>query len=168
MSRFVRFMDNMTMRIGHAVSWMTLIMVLVTMYDLIMRYIFKAGSIWIQEAEWHLFAANFMLAASWTLLNNGHVRVDLFYVKFSARTKAWVDLAGSILFLLPYCVLIVYASIPFVADSWALWEGSSDPGGLPARYLLKSVIPLTFILLILQGVSEIIKNIAVITSGEEQ
>jgi len=162
MSSFARFMDKISIRVGHAASWMTLILVLVTMYDVIMRYVFKAGSIWIQESEWHLFAANFMLAASWTLLRNGHVRVDLFYVKFSTKTKAWIDLIGSILFLLPFCILIVYSSIPFVFDSWAMLEGSSDPGGLPARYILKSVIPLTFILLALQGISEIIKNAAVI------
>ena len=145
MSSFARFMDKISIRVGHVASWMTLILVLVTMYDVIMRYIFKAGSIWIQESEWHLFAANFMLAASWTLLRNGHVRVDLFYVKFSTKTKAWIDLIGSILFLLPFCILIVYSSIPFVFDSWAMLEGSSDPGGLPARYILKSVIPLTFV-----------------------
>ena len=167
MNSFVRFVDQVSTRIGHAVSWMTLLMVLITMYDVIMRYIFKAGSIWIQEAEWHLFAANFMLAASWTLLRNGHVRVDLFYVKFSAKTKAWVDLIGSIFFLLPFCVLVVYSSIPFVSDSWAIWEGSSDPGGLPARYILKSVIPLTFMLLALQGISEIVKNVAAITKRGE-
>ena len=167
MSSFARFMDKISIRIGHAASWMTLILVLVTMYDVIMRYIFKAGSIWIQESEWYLFAANFMLAASWTLLRNGHVRVDIFYVKFSTKTKAWIDLIGSILLLLPFCILIVYSSIPFVFDSWAMWEGSSDPGGLPARYLLKSLIPLTFILLALQGISEIIKNAAVITKRGE-
>ncbi len=167
MSSFARFMDKISIRVGHAASWMTLMLVLVTMYDVIMRYIFKAGSIWIQESEWHLFAANFMLAASWTLLRNGHVRVDLFYVKFSTKTKAWVDLIGSILFLLPFCILIVYSSIPFVFDSWAIWEGSSDPGGLPARYILKSIIPLTFILLALQGISEIIKNAAVIKKRGE-
>ena len=167
MNSLARFVDQVSTRIGHAVSWMTLLMVLITMYDVIMRYIFKAGSIWIQEAEWHLFAANFMLAASWTLLRNGHVRVDLFYVKFSAKTKAWVDLIGSIFFLLPFCALIVYSSIPFVSDSWAIWEGSSDPGGLPARYILKSVIPLTFMLLALQGISEIVKNVAAITKRGE-
>lgn len=167
MSSFARFMDKISIRVGHAASWMTLILVLVTMYDVIMRYIFKAGSIWIQESEWHLFAANFMLAASWTLLRNGHVRVDIFYVKFSTKTKAWIDLIGSILFLLPFCILIVYSSIPFVFDSWSMLEGSSDPGGLPARYILKSVIPLTFILLALQGISEIIKNAAVITKCGE-
>lgn len=167
MSSFARFMDKISIRVGHAASWMTLILVLVTMYDVIMRYVFKAGSIWIQESEWHLFAANFMLAASWTLLRNGHVRVDLFYVKFSTKTKAWIDLIGSILFLLPFCILIVYSSIPFVFDSWAMLEGSSDPGGLPARYILKSVIPLTFILLALQGISEIIKNAAVIRKRGE-
>lgn len=123
MSSFARFMDKVSIRVGHAASWMTLILVLVTMYDVIMRYIFKAGSIWIQESEWHLFAANFMLAASWTLLRNGHVRVDIFYVKFSTKTKAWIDLIGSILFLLPFCILIVYSSIPFVFDSWSMLEG---------------------------------------------
>ena len=167
MNSFVIFVDKLSTRIGQAVSWMTLMMVLITMYDVIMRYIFKAGSIWIQEAEWHLFAANFMLAASWTLLRNGHVRVDLFYVKFSNKTKAWVDLIGSVLFLLPFCILVAYTSIPFVSDSWAILEGSSDPGGLPGRYILKSVIPLTFILLALQGISEIIKNVAVIKKRGE-
>lgn len=167
MHSFTRIMDKISIHVGQAASWMTLLMVLITMFDVIMRYIFKAGSIWIQETEWHLFAANFMLAASWTLLRNGHVRVDIFYVNFSDRTKAWVNLAGSILFLLPFSLLIVYVSIPFVSDSWMIWEGSSDPGGLPARYILKSVIPLTFILLALQGISEIIKNVAVIAKRGE-
>ncbi|MFZ7128402.1 MAG: TRAP transporter small permease subunit [Desulfobacterales bacterium] len=167
MSSFARIMDKISIYIGHTVSWMTLMMVLLTMYDVVMRYVFKAGSIWIQELEWHLFAANFMLAASWTLLRNGHVRVDLFYIRFNPKTKAWVDLIGSLLFLLPFCALIVYASIPFVSDSWAILEGSSDPGGLPARYILKTVIPLTFFLLALQGISEIIKNVATITSRGE-
>jgi TRAP-type mannitol/chloroaromatic compound transport system permease small subunit len=92
--------------------------------------------------------------------------VDLFYARFSPRTKAWVDLIGAIFFLFPFCALIVYASIPFVSDSWAILEGSSDPGGLPARYILKSVIPLTFILLALQGLSETIKNVAAIRNGD--
>ncbi|MDD3993015.1 MAG: TRAP transporter small permease subunit [Desulfobacteraceae bacterium] len=166
MKSFVRIMDQVSTYTGYAVSWMTLLMVLLTMYDVLMRYVFKAGSIWIQELEWHLFAANFMLAASWTLLRNGHVRVDLFYARFSPRTKAWVDLIGAIFFLFPFCTLIVYASIPFVSDSWAILEGSSDPGGLPARYILKSVIPLTFILLALQGLSETIKNVAAIRNGD--
>lgn len=160
--------DRFSERIGHAVSWMIFAMVLVTVYDVVMRYVFKSGSIWIQEAEWHLFAANFMLAASWTMLKDGHVRVDLFYAKFSPKTRAWINLAGTALFLLPFSAMVIWASIPFVVDSWAIWEGSSDPGGLPARYLLKTVIPITFMLLALQGASEMIKNILVIRKRPER
>jgi TRAP-type mannitol/chloroaromatic compound transport system permease small subunit len=166
-SSLARFIDAFNTRVGHIASWMTLTIVLVTIFDVIMRYIFKSGTIWIQELEWHLFAANFMLAASWTLIQNGHVRVDIFYVNFHMKTKQWINLVGSILFLLPYCVLIVYASMPFVMDSWSMLEGSSDPGGLPGRFIIKSVIPLTFLLLALQGISEIIKNILLMTKKGE-
>ncbi|WP_197281929.1 TRAP transporter small permease subunit [Dethiosulfatarculus sandiegensis] len=167
MQSFVRFIDAFSEKVGNAVSWLTLIMVLVTVYDVLMRYIFKAGSIWIQEAEWHLFAANFMLAGAWTLLHDGHVRVDIFYAKYKPTTRALVDIFGTLLFLLPYSVLVVWASIPFVHDSWAMLEGSSDPGGLPGRYILKTVIPVTFVFVGMQGLSEIIKNIQIIKKGEK-
>ncbi len=167
MKAFAKLIDVMSTKIGNAVSWMTLMLVLITIYDVLMRYVFKAGSIWIQEAEWHLFAANFMLAASYTLLVDGHVRVDLFYANFKPQTKAWINLVGTVLFLIPYCILIIWASIPFVENSWAVFEGSNDPGGLPARYILKAVIPVTFILIALQGLSEIVKNLEIIKSDKE-
>jgi TRAP-type mannitol/chloroaromatic compound transport system permease small subunit len=161
-----RNIDRCSAAIGRVVSWFTLMLVLVTVYDVLMRYLFHAGSITIQEAEWHLFSANFLLAASWTLLLDGHVRVDFFHSRMTRRKKAWVDFLGGIFFLVPFCAVIVWASIPFVYDSWASLEGSSDPGGLPARYLLKTIIPVAYILMLFQGVSQIIKNFLILRGGE--
>ena len=161
-----RNIDRLSLAVGHTVSWFTVIIVLVTVYDVLMRYYFKAGSIAVQEAEWHLFSAHFLLAACWTLLANGHVRVDIIYSRMAPKQKAWVDLLGGIFFLVPFCAVVVWASIPFVYDSWASLEGSSDPGGLPARYVLKTIIPIAYILLGLQGVSHIIKSFLVLRGRE--
>jgi TRAP-type mannitol/chloroaromatic compound transport system permease small subunit len=157
--RFVRKIDSLSAAIGRAASWLTLAMVLVTVSDVLMRYFFKAGSIAVQEIEWHLFSANFLLAAAWTLLCNGHVRVDLLRVRMSERKQAWIDFLGGLFFLIPFCVVVAWASIPFVYDAWSTLEGSSDPGGLPARYLLKTLIPAAYVLLGLQGFSQVIKNL---------
>ncbi|WP_300465150.1 TRAP transporter small permease subunit [Desulfobacula sp.] len=164
----IDWIDTLNRRLGRAVSWMTLMLVLITIYDILMRYVFKAGSVWIQEAEWHLFAANFMLASGWTLLRGGHVRVDLLYNRFSPRMQAVVDLLGTLLFLFPFCAVVIWASIPYVMDSWAMWEGSSDPGGLPGRFLLKTTIPVTFFMIALQGVSMFAKNLKILTTHGKQ
>jgi TRAP-type mannitol/chloroaromatic compound transport system permease small subunit len=161
-----RNIDRLSAGVGRTVSWFTVMMVLVTVYDVLMRYFFKAGSIAIQEAEWHLFSAHFLLAASWALLLNGHVRVDLFHARMAPRQKAWVDFLGGIFFLVPFCAVVVWASIPFVYDSWVSLEGSSDPGGLPARYLLKTIIPVAYILMGFQGGSQIIKNFLILRGKE--
>lgn len=159
----INWIDALNQRLGRAVSWMTLMLVLITIYDIVMRYAFKSGSVWIQEAEWHLFAANFMLAGGWTLLRGGHVRVDLLYTRFSPRTRAAIDLAGTVLFLFPFCAVVIWASVPYVMDSWAMLEGSSDPGGLPGRFILKTIIPVTFVLIGLQGISMFVKNLHILT-----
>jgi TRAP-type mannitol/chloroaromatic compound transport system permease small subunit len=164
----VRTIDGVNGWIGKGISWLTLILVLVTVYDVVMRYVFHAGSVAIQEAEWHLFAMNFLIAGGWTLLNDGHVRVDLLYMRFSERAKAWIDLFGSLLFCIPYCLLIIWAAWPFVIDSWSIWEYSPDPGGLPARYVLKTVIPVGFLLIGIQAVSQAIKNFLVIAGKDEK
>lgn len=164
----ITLIDGISTKVGKAVSWFTLLLVVITIYDVLMRYVFKAGTIWIQEAEWHLFAANFMLAGSWTLLKGGHVRVDLLYARFSLKIKAWIDVLGTVFFLLPFCVLIIWASLPFVISSWSMLEGSPDPGGLPALYLLKTVIPITFVLIGFQGISQMIKNVYILLRGGKE
>lgn len=164
----VRAIDSINEWIGKGIAWLTLLLVLITVYDVTMRYIFHAGSVAMVDAEIHLFAMNFLLAAGWTFLNNGHVRVDLVYIRLSRKKKAWIDLLGSLLLCIPYCILVIWAALPFVLDSWSVWECSPDPGGLPARYVLKTCIPLAFLLIAIQAISLAIKNFFILTGKEEK
>jgi len=145
---------------GRSVAWLTLALVLLVSYDVTMRYLFQDGSVALQELEWHLFALIFLLGAAYTLKHDEHVRVDLIYHSrwMSERRRAWVDLLGTLLFLLPFCVLIIVSAWPFVENSYTLNEHSPDPGGLPYRYLIKMMIPLCFVLLVVQGVAIIIRS----------
>jgi TRAP-type mannitol/chloroaromatic compound transport system permease small subunit len=163
----IRIIDGINDRIGKWVGWLTLLLVLITVYDVIMRYFFRAGSVAIQEAEVHLFAMNFLLAAGWTYLNDGHVRVDILYLRFDPKTKAWIDLLGALFFCVPYCLLVIWAAGPFVMDSWAIRESSPNPGGLPATYVLKATIPVAFFLIAVQAFSQAVKKILFLTGKEK-
>ncbi len=149
--------------VGRAASWLTLLLVLITVSDVFSRYLFHSGSVAVQELEWHLFALIFLLGAAFTLREDAHVRVDVFYGRFSERTKAWVNIFGTIFFLFPFCVVVIWASIPFVGASYNLGEISPDAGGLPFRFLLKAAIPLGFLLLALQGVAVLIDSLNTVT-----
>lgn len=146
---------------GRAVSWCVLIMVLIISYDVFMRFFFHIGSVALQELEWHLFAILFLLGASYTLKHDGHVRVDILYQskKLTDINRAWIDLLGTVLFLVPFCVLIIISSWEFVSFSFLILEGSPDAGGLPFRFLLKAAIPVGFLLLLIQGIALILKCI---------
>jgi TRAP-type mannitol/chloroaromatic compound transport system permease small subunit len=156
---FLARLDTVNHRVGRAAAWLTLILVIITMTDVTMRYLFNTSFVFVQELEWHLFAVMFLITAGYAHLLNSHVRVDIFYERFPPRVKAWVDLVGGIVFLFPTVFLLVWSSIPFVAVSVQDLEGSPDPGGIPGRFVLKAIIPLGFILLGVQGVSETIKNL---------
>ena len=108
--------------------------------------------------EWHFFAIIFLLESPYTLQKNKHVRVDVFYNNFSKRKKNIVDLIGNIIFLIPFSFIIFYTSLPFVEDSYSILESSPDPGGLPYRFIIKSIIPIAFFLLMIQGILNTIKN----------
>ncbi|MCZ6690976.1 MAG: TRAP transporter small permease subunit [Planctomycetota bacterium] len=162
----VRWIDQLNDRVGRATSWLTAVMVVVTTSDVLLRYVFNTSFVFIQELEWHLFAVLFLMAAGYTHLKGKHVRVDILYTRLSPRRQALVDLVFGLLFLFPTCFLLIKSSLPFVAHSWAVLEGSPDPGGLPARYLLKAVIPVGFILIGLQGISETIKNTYIVLRGK--
>ena len=166
-TKLSRALDGLAEQTGKAVSWLALLLTLVTVYDATMRYGFRSGSVAIQEAEWHIFALIFLLSAAYTFKHDAHVRVDIFYARMSTRGKAFIDTAGALLFLLPFSFLVIYTSIGFVENSWAVSEGSGDPGGLPARYILKAMIPLGFGLLFVQGLNDLIKNLLRLTSPEE-
>ena len=155
---YIKFIDKLNTKLGIMTSWLTLILVLVTCYDVFTRYILNESSIALQELEWHLFGVLFLMAAAYTLLKDDHVRVDVFYSRFSERNKAWVNFLGAIFFLVPFCILAIYSSKDFVVNSWLFKETSPDAGGLPARYILKSFIPISFVFLLLQGISLAFKS----------
>ena len=146
---------------GRAVSWLVLAMVLLVTYDVSMRYFFSSGSIALQEMEWHLFAAIFLLGAAYTFKHDDHVRLDLFYQSrfMNDYRRAWVNFLGGLLMLIPFCLLIIYCAWPFVSLSFNSLEGSPDPGGLPYRWILKAAIPMGFVMLLLQAIADILQNL---------
>lgn len=158
--------DKISEVLGRGVSWLSALLVVVIVADVVLRYFFSITSAASFELEWHLFATLFLLGAAWTLKEDRHVRVDVFYQAFSNRQKAWVNLLGTLLLLLPFCVVGLLQSIPFVKSSYILNEISPQPGGLPARYLIKSTIPLGFFTLGLQGVSLVFTCIQTITKHD--
>jgi len=144
--------------IGRGLSWLTLGMVLVTFGVVLMRYVFGLGSTLFQESIVYMHATVFMACAGFALVHNGHVRCDIFYGAASPRTKAIIDIVGSFLFLIPMCVLIGWVAWPYVVASWAVFEGSPEGRmGIPAVFLLKTLIPVTGLLLLLQGLAEILR-----------
>jgi len=152
-SRFSKGVDALNERVGRTVAWLSLAMVVLVTADVLLRYACNKSFVATQELEWHLFSAIFLLGAGYTLRHGSHVRVDVVYQRLTRRTKAIVNLIGCLFFLFPGCYLVIKTSLPFVHASWAMGEGSPDPGGLPARYLLKLLIPAGFGLLALQGVA---------------
>ena len=143
---------------GRALAWLVLALVLLVSYDVLMRYLFQRGSIALQELEWHLFSIIFLLGAAYTYKHDDHVRLDLFYRSkyLGDRQRIWIDIAGGVFFLLPFCCFIIIGSWPFVFQAFIHAEGSPDPGGLDYRWILKAAIPVGFFLLALQGVADVI------------
>ncbi len=157
-ARVIRVIDAVNDRVGRGSAWLALLLVVVTTYDVFMRYLFRTSFVFVQELEWHLFAVMFLMTAGYAHLRDSHVRVDIFYARLPERARAWIDLIGGVLFLFPTAFLLIWTSIPFVMASVRILEGSPDPGGIPARFLLKAVIPLGFLLVGVQGISATIKN----------
>ena len=154
--RLANALDAVSEATGRAVAWLTLGMVLITFSVVVLRYAFNIGWIAMQESVTFLHATVFLLGAAYTLRHEGHVRVDIFYRDMSPRARATVDLLGTLLFLIPVCVFILWTSREYVMDSWSLREGSREAGGLPGVFLLKTAIPVMALLLILQGVSQLL------------
>ena len=162
-----RRIDALQERVGRFTSFVMLVMVLVVFSDVVLRYGLRKSSVFMQEMEWHLFGISYLLAAGYTMLYDEHVRVDILYSRWSPRKKAWSDFVFSFVFFFPSVFLVIYTTIPFLRDSFMVIEGSPDPGGVPARWVLKSVIIVGFALLGLQGLSEAIKNFYVARGWEE-
>lgn len=143
--------DAINAWVGRIVAWATAVVVVVVFVDVVMRYAFNTSFVFTQELEWHLFAFIFLMGAGATLLHDGHVRVDIFYQRFTHRQRAWINLIGVIFFLIPGCLMIILTSLKFVSSAFVVLEGSPDPGGIPLRFILKSCIPVGFTLVLIQG-----------------
>ncbi len=158
-------LEKIIKKIGDTCSWLSFILVILISLDVFLRYIFNFSSASLYELEWHIFAVIFMIGSSLTLQKDEHVRVDVFYNKFSDKGKNIINLIGNIIFLLPFSLVIFYTSIPFVEDSFRVLESSPDPGGLPFRFFIKSIIPISFLLLALQGILNVYKNLKNLSDG---
>ncbi|NIQ96033.1 MAG: TRAP transporter small permease subunit, partial [Desulfuromonadales bacterium] len=157
--RLEKYFDRFSNLMGWIAGVLNLLMLVNVFYDAIMRYFFKTGSIALQEMEWHLFAVVFLFGIAYGLKEDGHVRVDVLYDRFSPRWKAIVNIAGTVLFLLPLSVLIIEGSVWYVQEAYNSGEVSGDPGGLPYRWLIKLVIPVSFVFLVVSATGFIIRNI---------
>jgi TRAP-type mannitol/chloroaromatic compound transport system permease small subunit len=164
---YANFLDRISIATGRLSSWLTLIMLVVTFVIVVMRYVFDTGAVWLQESVIWMHAVVFMIGAAYTLQQDEHVRVDIFYRRMRPRNRAVVDLLGVLLFLLPVCVFLMMKAWDFVAVSWDLREGSREPGGLPYPFvpLLKSVLLVMPLALLLQGVSMLLRAVSVIRRG---
>ncbi len=161
-SLIYRLIDQLSELTGRMLAWLSLLMMVVLCMVVVLRYGFEVGSIALQEAVTYLHASIFMLGAAYTLKHDGHVRVDIFYRNFSPRGKAWINSLGGIIFLLPLCAYIFFISWDFVLQSWAIREVSTEPGGIPAVFLLKTLIPIMAINLGLQALAEILRSAMVL------
>ena len=151
--------------VGNFCSLLMILMVLNVFYDVIMRYFYNDVSIGMQELEWHLFAAMFMFGIAYTFKEDGHVRVDVFYDKMSVKWQAFINIFGAIAFALPITLLILYFSIDYTYQAYQMGEGSADPGGLPHRWIIRSVIPVSSGFLILSIVYVLLSQIEKLRSS---
>ncbi len=164
--RFSAAIDRLNDRIGSAIQWLALVMVTIGAFNAIARYATRYTSVSLSsnaylELQWYLFSLIFLMGAAYGLNHDYHVRVDVLYARLGRRARAWIDLIGSALFLAPFAFVMLWVAWRPVANSWAILEISPDPGGLP-RYPIKTVILVSFFLLFLQAISQIVKNATIL------
>ena len=165
MLSIIKTIESIIRWIGEKSSYINVFLVIIICIDVFMRYILNTTQTWVIELEWHLFALIFLLGASYTLQEDQHVRVDLFYADRSNKSKAWINLAGTLLFLVPWCLILINSSFNYATNSWMMNEGSPNPGGLPARYIIKYCMTFGFVLLLLQGIAVIYRSVQTIFSS---
>jgi TRAP-type mannitol/chloroaromatic compound transport system permease small subunit len=161
-TRFSQFLDSVISAIGKSASWLWLVVTGVIIYAVIGRYAFGMGSVTLEEVQWHLAGAGWLLGLGYTLVTDDHVRVDVLHERLSLKGQAWVELLGILLLLLPFLVLAVQEMIPYAYSSWEQGETSQAPAGLPHRWILKSILALSFVLLIIAALSRLLKVTALL------
>ncbi|MCG3863477.1 MULTISPECIES: TRAP transporter small permease subunit [unclassified Photobacterium] len=154
-----RFFNRIGDVLGLLASLLFLLLLINVVYDVVMRYVFNDVSIALQEMEWHLFSAVFLLGVPYAIRSAGHVRVDVFYERLSRKSQAIIDILGTLFFLLPFCLLVTWYGIDFAKESYALGETSGDPGGLAYRWIIKAMIPLSFGLMAISGLGLVVHSL---------
>ena len=152
------FLERFVKWVGYVAAAALALLIALVVYDALMRSLFQSGSIALQELEWHLFDVVIMLGIAYTLQRASHVRVDIFYDQYSDKMRHIVNIVGALFFILPFSLLVIYVGFDFVMLSFEQLEASSDPGGLPYRFVVKSLLPIAFVLLIVQTLSEVYKE----------
>jgi TRAP-type mannitol/chloroaromatic compound transport system permease small subunit len=168
--RLARSIDRLNDWIYAAIRWLVLAMIVVGAYNALARYANRWTDVQLApnalfDLQWYMFSLVFLLGAAYGLNHDVHVRVDVFYARLRPRVRAWIDLLGTALFVIPFSIVVLVVSWPAVRNSWAIREASSDPGGL-VRYPIKTVILVCFVLLLLQGIAVVIEKIALLRAGE--
>lgn len=149
--------DRVVGAIGRGVSYIWAVLLAVIVINVLLRYVFSEGRIELEEMQWHLYSVGFLLGLSFAYQEDAHIRVDVLHERFKDQTKAWIELYGIVLFVLPFIALVLIFAVPFVASSYALGEVSPSPGGLPLRWLIKAALPLGFGLLLLSVISRLLR-----------
>ena len=163
MNTFINIVEKTIIRIGRAVSWLNVLLILVILVQVVLRYLFSLSYVSLEELQWHLYAVGIMAGLSYALTNDTHVRLDLLHGRLRKKTRAWIDIIGLAVLVLPWCYVIIHHGLDFVAASWRVKEASASPTGLSCYYIIKSVIPVSFVLLTLAALARITKQIMVIT-----
>ncbi|MGF1720602.1 TRAP transporter small permease subunit [Vibrio kyushuensis] len=161
--RSLIYVERFFNRIGDVFGWLSSILFILLLvnvvYDVVMRYVFNDVSIGFQEMEWHLFSTVFLLGVPYAIKAGGHVRVDIFYERLSFKAQAIIDLIGTFVFLLPFCLLVAWFGVDFAKESYLLGETSGDPGGLPYRWAIKAMIPLSFFFMAVSGIGLVLHSL---------
>ena len=164
---FVSAVGRLNAIVGKTFSWLTLAAVLICFWVVVQRYLFSTTQLWLQDLYVWLNGAMFMAVAGYTLLIDGHVRVDILYRPANVRRKAVMDLIGVLIFLLPFCVVVWLWGFEYVQRAWMLREGSANPGGMPGLYVLKTFIPVFVVLVGLQGIAMMLRSVLVLRGRDD-
>ena len=156
----IKNIDNFIIRFGRSVSWINFILIVVIILQVVLRYGFGKGLVVLEELQWHLYAAGVMIGLSYSQSADSHIRVDVFHMRFSRNSKNFWEIFGIVFFLIPFILVVFFNSLPFVAEAWRLNEMSDAPTGLPWRWLIKSVIPVSMLLLLASALSRLLRELA--------
>ncbi|MBM3485474.1 MAG: TRAP transporter small permease subunit [Alphaproteobacteria bacterium] len=167
LAAFVRLVDRFNDLVGRTIAWLIFGSVLICASTAIMRYALNIGFVWMQELYIVLFGLNFTLAAGWAYYKNQHVRVDLLHIRMNERRRAWVELIGFFVLLLPWLAVIIYAAVPFVGLSWRILESSSQASGMPGVFLYKTAIPIFCFVLGVQGLAAVSRSVLVLANRQD-